>query len=116
MLYRDVVEAERRAGLPAQVLAPDELPASVAAFVDADRVLAAGSFRTDGVASPRVLVGALRAQATARGARFLAGRAVVGLEPRGGHLVVTTERGDRLKADDVVLAGGGARPDCLDRY
>lgn len=100
------VAAAREAGLPAGLLSASELPAPVAAFVDNSQVLAAGSFPADGVASPAALAHALRTHATARGARFLPGHAVVAVENSNGHLVVTTENGSSFGADDVVLAGG----------
>jgi len=100
------VDAAREAGLPADLLSASELPASVAAFVDSSPVLAAGSFPADGVASPTSLAHALRAHATARGARFLPGHLVVAVESRNGHPVVTTEDGNTFVADDVVLASG----------
>ncbi|GAB7189898.1 hypothetical protein NUM3379_06040 [Kineococcus sp. NUM-3379] len=100
------VEAAREAGLPARVLGASELPAPVAAFVDGAQVLAAGSFPDDGVADPSVLASALRAQAVARGARFLPGHEVAAVERRAGRWVLATEHGARLDADDVVLAGG----------
>lgn len=106
------VEVERRvagagrAGLPAHLLDPAQLPTTVASFVDTSQVVAAGSFPADGVAEPTVLAHALRVEAEARGARFLRGHAVNAVESAVGQLVVTTEHGARLAADDVVLAGG----------
>ena len=101
------VVAERDAGLPAHLITPARLPASVTHFVDAELIAAAGYFGADGVAVPTILTHALRTQADAAGATFLTGQAVVGVDTRGleGH-TVHLQDGTRLPADDVVLAGG----------
>lgn len=100
------VEAARAAGLRAELLTAADIPGSVAAFVDTARVLAAGHFVDDGSADVRALTRVLRAEAIARGARFLSDREVTGIDQRRPGAVVVTTSGDRFTADDVVLAGG----------
>jgi glycine/D-amino acid oxidase-like deaminating enzyme len=100
------VDAARAAGLPVKPLAPADLPASVASFVDIERVMLAGHFLDDGSADVGPLIRALRADATARGARLVADREVTGIEQHGPRATVHTASGTRLTADDVVLACG----------
>ncbi len=100
------VGAARAAGLPAKLLAPADIPAAVASFADTERVTLAGHFLDDGSADVGPLIRALRAEATARGARLLADREVTGIEQHGRRATVRTASGERLTADDVVLAGG----------
>ncbi len=104
------VEAAHEAGLQAQLLDPDALPAEVTGFVDASSVVAAGHFPEDGVTSPKVLTAALAERARARGAHFTSGK-VVGIDvagPAGAseRVRVHTRDGRTLSALTVVLAGG----------
>lgn len=114
------VAAAREAGLPADLLTAAQLPPSVTSFVDSAQIAAAGYFGSDGVAVPTVLTRALRTKASAAGATFRTGQAVVGLDTaaHGGH-AVDLQDGTRLAADDVVLAGGiwgSALAELVDAY
>lgn len=100
------VDAARSAGLRAELVTAADLPESVATFVDIGRVTAAGLFLDDGSAEVMDLTRVLKAEAVARGARFVPDREVVGIEQVRSGAVVTTAAGERYSAEDVVLAGG----------
>lgn len=105
-------EVERRvlaaldAGLEARLVDAADLPAAAPGFVDPARVVAAAHFAQDGAADPIRLAGSLRAAAAARGAVFVPGAEVVGIDPADGHHVVRTAGGGSFAADDVILAVG----------
>lgn len=100
------VDAARSAGLRAELLPASGLPDTVTSYVDAGQVRVAGHFLDDASVDVGVLGPALRAEGIARGAKFLAGQEVVGVERRGSGIVVITAAGTCVSADDVVLAGG----------
>lgn len=97
--------AARAAGLDSTMLAPDGLPEAIAAFVDTRQIIAAAYCSDDAVAEPSTVTATLRADAEARGARFVSGE-VVAIDAPGGRVAVTVSTGERFIADDVVLAGG----------
>ncbi|MGX1880558.1 GcvT family protein [Streptomyces sp. NPDC055287] len=106
-----LADLHRRAGLAAswgvegEVVGPDEC-LKLWPFLDPDLVL--GGFHTPGDGLARALPAshAQREAATARGARFLGGTTVTGIEQRGGRVTgVVTDRGT-FPADHVVSAAG----------
>ncbi|WP_309082326.1 FAD-binding oxidoreductase [Zhihengliuella sp.] len=105
------VETARSAGLRADLLPASGLPDTVTSYVDAGQVRVAGHFLDDASADVGVIGPALRAEALARGAKFLSGQEVVGCERQGSGIAVVTAAGDCFSADDVVLAGGVWGPD-----
>jgi glycine/D-amino acid oxidase-like deaminating enzyme len=100
------VEAASSAGLHAELLTASGIPETVTSFVDARRVRLAGHFADDASADVNVLWPALRTEAVARGAKFLTGQEVVGVDRKDSGIVVVTAAGTSFPADDVVLAGG----------
>jgi glycine/D-amino acid oxidase-like deaminating enzyme len=99
-------DAARAAGLPAQLVAPSELPSRVAALIDLDRVESVGLFPADGSADVPALLACARQEALARGVRIAEGIEVVEISRDRGTARVTSSDGASCTADDVVLAGG----------
>lgn len=100
------VEGAQAVGLPAELLSPDDLPDSVASFVDTKQAVAVAWFPADGSADVVALTAALRNEAIARGARFLHDHEVTGIDDHASRPTVHTDSGDRFTADAVVLAAG----------
>ncbi|MFB4282190.1 FAD-dependent oxidoreductase [Nonomuraea sp. MTCD27] len=79
-------------------------------LLDRDKVLGGFHVPSDGLATAVACGEAQAARATERGARFLAGHTVVGIEARGGRVtgvaVVTSGEYRTIPADVVVCAAG----------
>lgn len=81
------VASAKAVGLAAHLLAPSELPESVAAFVDTRKILAAAHFPDDGVAAPVLLMSeALLPVRPRPGGRIVAISSVSGRNGRPGQL------------------------------
>lgn len=96
--------AARAAGLTSRMVDP-ALVRDAVPFVNDAALVAAALCTDDAVADPVILRSALKAQAEARGARFVNGT-VVAVTTAGPAIRVITTDGAVLTADDVVLAGG----------
>jgi glycine/D-amino acid oxidase-like deaminating enzyme len=104
---------ERRAGLAAdlgieaRMLEPAEALALAPPFIDRDTCLGGLLMPGDGAARGGVLTGALTALAVRRGAQVRFDTACTAIIQRGGRVTgVHTADGERLAADDVVIAAG----------
>lgn len=93
-------------GLPARLLDAAEAAALAPRLVDPEKVMSALHFPSDGTARADVVTAALRARATAAGARFIADAPLIGVDIRGDRIMAAVTQGEVLAADDVVLACG----------
>jgi glycine/D-amino acid oxidase-like deaminating enzyme len=100
-------ESARGAGLSVAEIGGADVMRLAPDVVDTDRMVAAWAYPDDGVAYTRLLIQAIRSEARTRGARFIDGAAVVGIEPDAdGGLLVRAEGAQQVPADAVVLCGG----------
>jgi glycine/D-amino acid oxidase-like deaminating enzyme len=100
-------DGARNAGLGVIEAGAEDVTRLAPDVVDTDRMVAAWAYPDDGVAYTRLLIQAVRAEARARGTRFIDSAAVVAIEPGSdGAVVVTTESGQRFPSDAVILCGG----------
>ena len=94
-------------GIEARLLEPDEAVALAPAFVDRESCLGGLLFPGDGAARGTVLTGALMARARWAGAQVRYNSACTAIQQRGGRVTaVRTSTGERIDADDVVIATG----------
>lgn len=105
-----LLNAAQSSDTPHEVLQPDAARERFHGhnFLDTDTIF----FDPQGgyVRSEKAVVAAFR-QATANGAEFLGGRAVLGVEPHGDRWLVRTNRDESVVAETVIItAGTGAKP------
>lgn len=95
------------AGLPAQLLEPQETVARAPDLVDPDGCVGGLLFARDGTARARVITAALQERARSTGVRFVYDTPVEGISAGGGGTALMVHAGGQhLQADDVVLACG----------
>lgn len=100
-------DGARGAGLSVAEVGAEDVSRLAPGMVDVDRMVAAWAYPDDGVAYARLLIQAIRTEARNRGARFVAGAPVVGIEAGAdGDLLVSAHGDKRYAAEAVVLCGG----------
>lgn len=92
-------------GLEARMLDPEET-AKLHPLVDRDYILGALHIPSDGLASSLLAVELLRARAESRGARFVPGATVTGINSDAGRVTGVRTGEDTFPADIVVSAAG----------
>lgn len=107
---RDQLERRARlateAGLPAQLLEPQETVDLAPDLVDPQGCVGGLLFPRDGTARARVITAALQERARSAGVRFVHDTEVQGISSEGGAALTVRIGGEDLHADDVVLACG----------
>jgi sarcosine oxidase, subunit beta len=105
-VFRDNAAKQLEAGVPVQLLEPEEIP-GVMPHVNVDGLLAASYCRTDGSASPKAVTKAFARGARAHGARLMEDTTVIAIErnTHGAIGAVDTTRG-KVAAETVVNAAG----------
>lgn len=112
-------ELERRCasafawGWEGKMLSPSEA-AERWPLLDADRLLGAFSTEGEGLAVSLRAVEAQARRAQARGATFLGGRTVVGIERSGGRVTGVLTTGGKVPADIVIACAGAWGPAIAD--
>ncbi|MFI9504453.1 FAD-dependent oxidoreductase [Nocardia sp. NPDC052566] len=92
-------------GIEGRLLGPAEC-AALHPLLDADRILGGFHTPTDGLAKALRAAEAQARMATARGARFLPNREVLGIVENGGR-VIGVETADGIIAADIVICAAG---------
>ncbi len=92
-------------GLESRMLDPEET-AKLHPLVDRDYILGALHIPSDGLASSLLAVELLRARAESRGARFVPGATVTGINSDAGR-VTGVRTGEDTFAADIVVSGAG---------
>lgn len=94
-------------GIEARLIDPSEAVALAPTFVDRDSCLGGLLFSDDAAAGGSVLTGALITRAIQSGAQVRYNTSCTAIDQRGNRVTaVHTSSGDRIEADDVVVASG----------
>ncbi|APU13392.1 MULTISPECIES: GcvT family protein [Actinoalloteichus] len=92
-------------GVPSMLVDPEEA-ARLHPLLDAQRLLGGLHIPSDGLAVPVAAARAQADRAAERGARFLAGRRVIGIDRVGGRVSAVRTEDERFRADVVVCCAG----------
>jgi glycine/D-amino acid oxidase-like deaminating enzyme len=98
--------AAAEAGIPANLLDPEDAERLAPRLVDSARIRLALHLPADGTARARAITAALGARAAAAGVRFAWDAKVTGVDVRGGRVTAVRTVNDVLAVDDVVIACG----------
>jgi len=107
--FRRNVALQQSLGADVRIIAPDDARALVPAL-RVDDAIAAVWGPMDGYASPNDVVQAYAARARARGARFVEGTPVTGIEVEGGRVAAVQTPEGRIATRLVINAAGPQAP------